>query len=72
MSTPSITHRPSSFLAAAAVVAAVGAGAVALTVSQHADPAAPSGQTQTSVRPTPPQPSQVPGTTAGGHVMIGE
>jgi hypothetical protein len=71
MSTTSITHRPTSLLAAAAAVAAVAAGALALSVSQDSGTGAPSGQTHSSVRSTPPQAHHAHAPT-GGRVMIGE
>jgi len=72
MSTTSITHRPTSFVTAAAAVLALAAGGVALSVSHESDsPLAPRGHSpQTQVQPTTPK-THFHATTSGGHVMLG-
>ncbi|HEX4687810.1 MAG TPA: hypothetical protein VH228_13595 [Nocardioides sp.] len=71
MTTLSIHHRPAPFIAAAAAVAAIAAGSVALAASHDTGgPSAPGGHTQVSVRPDPPLWHHV-ATTSGGHVMLG-
>jgi hypothetical protein len=74
MSTTSITHRPTSFVTAAAVVLAVAAGGVALAVSQQSDnPTAPAQHSsQTQVQPDQSKPHHFHPTTSGGHVMLGQ
>jgi hypothetical protein len=71
MSTTSITHRPTSFVTAAAAVLALAAGGVALSVSQGSDhPAAPAEHSpQTQVQPNAHH--HFHPTTSGGHVMTG-
>jgi hypothetical protein len=73
MSTTSITHRPTSFVAAGVAVLAIAAGAVALSVSD--DPGkstAPAGHiSQTSVQPSHPH-GHFRYTTSGGRVMTGQ
>jgi hypothetical protein len=70
MSTTSITHRPTSFVAAGAAVLALAAGGVALSVSQGSgNPSAPAEhapQTQVDTAPQHHHP-----TTSGGRVMLG-
>jgi hypothetical protein len=70
MSTTSITHRPTSFVAAGAAVLAIAAGAVALSVSDNpAKTTAPAGHiSQTSVQPTHPH-GRFHYTGSGGHVL---
>jgi NAD/NADP transhydrogenase alpha subunit len=70
MTTTSINHRPAPFLAAAAAVAVIAAGSVALSLSHHA-----------STSDQQPQPTSVVHaqrahhfhpTTSGGRVMLGQ
>lgn len=72
MSTTSITHRPTSFVAAGAAILALAAGGVALSIAQQSDndPSAPAQHTQqTQVQPNTPHHHH--STTSGGHVMPG-
>ena len=69
MTASSINHRPAPFIAAAAVVAAIAAGSVAMSVSHH--DAAPGIEPSTSVHPGPPSVHHFHPTTSGGHVMAG-
>lgn len=72
MTTSSIHHRPAPFIAAAAAVAAIAAGTVALTLSQDADqPSAPGQQPLTSVQQDLPPGHHFHPTTSGGRVMVG-
>ena len=72
MTTSSIHHRPTPFIAAAAAVAAIAAGTVALSLSQDADqPSAPGQQPLTSVQQNLPPSHHFHPTTSGGHVMLG-
>jgi len=71
MTTSSIHHRPAPFIAAAAAVAAIAAGTVALSLSQDSGQPTPPIQSQTSVG-TPPGAHHFQPTTSGGHVMLGE
>jgi hypothetical protein len=71
MSTTSITHRPTSFVTAAAAVLALAAGGVALSAShQSSNPTEQSPHTQ--VQPTTPNAHHFHPTTSGGHVMLGQ
>ena len=71
MSTTSITHRPTSFVAAGAAVLALAAGGVALSVSQESGhtlaPADHPARTQVQ-----PEHHHFQPTTSGGHVMLGQ
>jgi hypothetical protein len=70
MTTLSIHHRPAPYVAAAAAVAAIAAGSVALAVSHDAnDPSAPAQQS--SVQQDAPQTHHFHYTTSGGRVMVG-
>jgi hypothetical protein len=69
MTASSINQRPAPFIAAAAAVAAIVAGSVALSVSHHAS--APGQQQPTSVVHTSRVHHFHP-TTSGGRVMLGE
>jgi hypothetical protein len=74
MSTTSITHRPTSFVAAAAAVIALAAGGAVLSISLQSEdtPNAPAQQpAQTKVHPTTPKAYHAHPTTSGGHVMPG-
>ncbi|MFZ2012988.1 MAG: hypothetical protein WAV00_04130 [Nocardioides sp.] len=71
MSTTSITHRPTSYVAAAAGVAVIAVGSLFLVVSQGGgQPSAPADQAKTSVQHTTSQDFRP--TTSGGRVMVGE
>jgi hypothetical protein len=75
MSTTSITHRPASFVTAAAAVLALTAGGVALSISQRSgnNPSAPAQpQSQTQYHPNTPQSHHFHATTSGGKVMLGQ
>jgi hypothetical protein len=75
MSTTSITHRPASFLTAAAAVLALLAGGVVLSISQQSDnnPGAPAQhQVQTQDHPNTPQSHHFQAPTSGGKVMLGQ
>ena len=68
MTTLSIHHRPVPFIAAAAAVAAIAAGSVALSVSHDAaepGPQAPISHVQT------PRSHHFEPTTSGGRTMLG-
>jgi hypothetical protein len=70
MTTLSIHHRPAPFVAAAAAVAALAAGSVALAVSHDAnDPGAPAQRI--SVQQDAPRAHHFQPTTSGGRVMVG-
>ena len=70
MTTLSIHHRPAPFIAAAAAVAAIAAGSVALAVSQDAnEPSAPAQQSSVQQHT---QTQHFHPTTSGGRVMVGE
>jgi hypothetical protein len=71
MSTTSITHRPTSFAAAAVAVLALAAGGVALSVAQGSDdPGAPADHSpQTQSQPNTHH--HFHPTTSGGRVMTG-
>ena len=72
MSMLSINHRPAPFIAAAAAVAAITAGTLAMSVSHHpSQPSAPGQQSQTSVRQDTLRAHDFHPTTSGGHVMLG-
>ena len=72
MTTLSIQHRPAPFIAAAAAVAAIAAGGVALSVSHDTGhPSAPGEQSQVQVRPDKPGVHHFDPTTSGGRVMAG-
>jgi len=72
MTSSSIHHRPAPFIAAAAAVAAIAAGTVALSLSHDADqPGAPGQQPLTSVQQDAPPSHHFQPTTSGGHVMLG-
>jgi hypothetical protein len=70
MSTTSITHRPTSYLTAAAAVLALAAGGVALSVSQGSDNPPVDHSPQTPVQPHTHHHFSPP--TSGGHVMPGQ
>ena len=71
MTTSTIHHRPAPFIAAAAAVAAIAAGTVALTLSHDSDqPGGPGQQPQTSVQQNAHTHHFHP-TTSGGRVMVG-
>lgn len=73
MTTSTLTHRPTPWIATAVAVAAIAAGSVAMAVSHDSgSPAAPGHQSQTSVQQQHSRPHHFPPTTSGGHVMIGE
>jgi hypothetical protein len=73
MSTTSITHRPTSFVTAAAAVLAIAAGGVAWSVSQESgSPSAPAEHSQTSDQQILPKGHHFAPTTSGGHVMLGQ
>jgi hypothetical protein len=74
MSTTSITHRPTSFVTAAAAVLALAVGGVAWSLSQEGgNPAAPAEHSlQSQVQPASPQTHHGHGPAVGGHVMIGQ
>jgi hypothetical protein len=70
MTTSTIHHRPAPFIAAAAAVAAIAAGSVALAVSHESShPGAPGQQLQTSVQQHARAHHFHP-TTSGGRVMV--
>lgn len=72
MTTSTIHHRPAPFIAAAAAVAAIAAGTVALSLSHDNDqPGGPGQQPQTSVQQHRPGTHFHP-TTSGGRVMLGQ
>ncbi len=66
MSTSTITHRPATLTAAAAVVAAITFGSVALSVSQHSTAPSEQGGT-TNTHPAKPFPFEY--TPGGGHTV---
>ena len=71
MTSLSIHHRPAPFVAAAAAVAAIAAGSVALAVSQDSnEPSAPPAH-QSSVQQDAPRVHHFHYTTSGGRVMVG-
>jgi hypothetical protein len=71
MTTLSIHHRPAPFIAAAAAVAAIAAGSMAVAVSHDAArPSAPAQRSHTSV-PQDTTTDHFHPTTSGGHVMLG-
>jgi len=73
MSTLSIHQRPAPFIAAAAAVAAIAAGSVALAVSHDTSaPSAPAQQSHTSVQQDAPPAHHFHPTTSGGRVMLGQ
>jgi hypothetical protein len=73
MTSSSIHHRPAPFIAAAAAVAAIAAGTVALSLSHDADqPGAPGQQPLSSVQQDLPSGHHFNPTTSGGRVMIGQ
>jgi hypothetical protein len=73
MTTLSIHQRPAPFIAAAAAVAAIAAGSVALAVSHDADaPGAPAQQSHTSVQQDALRVHHFHPTTSGGRVMLGQ
>jgi NAD/NADP transhydrogenase alpha subunit len=72
MTTSTIHHRPAPFIAAAAVVAALAAGTVAVSLSHDGGhPNAPGQQSQTSVQQEPQRGHHFQPTTSGGHVLLG-
>lgn len=71
MTSLSIHHRPAPFVAAAAAVAAIAAGSVALAVSHDSnEPSAPPAH-QSSVQQDAPRVHHFHYTTSGGRVMVG-
>lgn len=73
MTASSIHHRPAPFIAAAAAVAAIAAGSVALSVSHHpTDSNAPTQQSLTSLRQNTPPAHRFHPTTSGGRIMLAE
>ena len=71
MTTLPTTHRPTSFIAAAAVAAAVATGALAWSLSQpSAQPGPPVVHQQT--QPTTPPTHHFQPTISGGRVILGE
>ncbi len=70
MTSLSIHHRPAPFVAAAAAVAAIAAGSVALAVSHDSnEPSAPAQRS--SVQQDAPHIHHFHYTTSGGRVMVG-
>jgi NAD/NADP transhydrogenase alpha subunit len=73
MTTSSINHRPAPFIAAAAAVAAIAVGSVAVSVAHHpSQPSAPGQQSQSSVQQHTSAADHFSPTTSGGRVMVGE
>ena len=72
MTTLSIHQRPTPFIAAAAAVAALAAGALVFSVSDDSGhPSAPAENPPVSVQKDTPQTHHGHPTTGGGHVMLG-
>ena len=72
MTTLSIHQRPTPFIAAAAAVAALAAGALVFTVSDGSgQPSAPGDQAKVSIQKDAPRTHHAHPTTGGGHVMLG-
>jgi len=73
MTSSSIHHRPAPFIVAAAAVAAIAAGTVAVSLSHDTDqPGAPGQQHLTSVQQHVQSGRHFHPTTSGGRVMIGQ
>jgi hypothetical protein len=71
MTTSSIHHRPAPFIAAAAAVAALAAGTVALSLAADSDQPGAPRQPLTSVQQDLPTGHHFHPTSSGGHVMLG-
>jgi len=72
MTTLSIHQRPTPFIAAAAAVVALAAGALVFSVSDDSsNPSAPADNSPVSVQKHPSRTHHVHPTTGGGHVMLG-
>ncbi len=72
MTTLSIHQRPTPFIAAAAAVAALAAGALVFSVTDDSSqPSAPGEKSPASVQKDAPRTHHAHPTTSGGHVMLG-